>query len=295
VIQSPERFLYTASLAVALLVLAPCPATADAVLSTAAGAAAKEKTASRHFASQGGSNVKGTLTLAAEKRWGHDYMHARYYSPGTVGNSQSWNRYSYVHNNPLAYVDPTGMRWALVYGEERDVEPGDVVTLTKEDDQNKGTHTAVVGDFREPEVEGGLPTALVYENTPQGNGLSKYEDASPHQPTLVDSSSPLAGGGEWNAQNSQVGSVSRNMKTLTDGTKRPFTASEVASAVQAVGPVKYNNLFAGSLGSTCDCAGFVNSVVLQLKMNGGTLSPYTRTGSGKQTKNVTDWLLEGRQ
>jgi hypothetical protein len=189
----------------------------------------------------------------------------------------------------------TGMRWALVYGEERDVEPGDVVTLTKEDDQNKGTHTAVVGDFREPEVEGGLPTALVYENTPQGNGLSKYEDASPHQPTLVDSSSPLAGGGEWNAQNSQVGSVSRNMKTLTDGTKRPFTASEVASAVQAVGPVKYNNLFAGSLGSTCDCAGFVNSVVLQLKMNGGTLSPYTRTGSGKQTKNVTDWLLEGRQ
>jgi hypothetical protein len=79
--------------------------------------------------------------------------------------------------------------------------------MTKEDDQNKGTHTAVVGDFREPEVEGGLPTALVYENT----------------------------------------------------------------------------------------AGFVNSVVLQLKMNGGTLSPYTRTGSGKQTKNVTDWLLEGRQ
>jgi RHS repeat-associated protein len=244
VIQSPERFLYTASLAVALLVLAPCPATADAVLSTAAGAAAKEKTASRHFASQGGSNVKGTLTLAAEKRWGHDYspVHGRFLGVdpvgGTVGNSQSWNRYSYVHNNPLA---------------------------------------------------------LVYENTPQGNGLSKYEDASPHQPTLVDSSSPLAGGGEWNAQNSQVGSVSRNMKTLTDGTKRPFTASEVASAVQAVGPVKYNNLFAGSLGSTCDCAGFVNSVVLQLKMNGGTLSPYTRTGSGKQTKNVTDWLLEGRQ
>jgi hypothetical protein len=271
VIQSPERFLYTASLAVALLVLAPCPATADAVLSTAAGAAAKEKTASRHFASQGGSNVKGTLTLAAEKRWGHDIC--------MLGITRLF----------------TGDSWASIPLAVRSGIAKAVVTLTKEDDQNKGTHTAVVGDFREPEVEGGLPTALVYENTPQGNGLSKYEDASPHQPTLVDSSSPLAGGGEWNAQNSQVGSVSRNMKTLTDGTKRPFTASEVASAVQAVGPVKYNNLFAGSLGSTCDCAGFVNSVVLQLKMNGGTLSPYTRTGSGKQTKNVTDWLLEGRQ
>jgi RHS repeat-associated protein len=123
VIQSPERFLYTASLAVALLVLAPCPATADAVLSTAAGAAAKEKTASRHFASQGGSNVKGTLTLAAEKRWGHDYMHARYYNP-TLGrflsvdpvmadtsSSQSWNRYSYVINNPVKLVDPNGETW----------------------------------------------------------------------------------------------------------------------------------------------------------------------------------------
>ena len=50
---------------------------------------------------------------------GYDgYMHARYYSPnlgrflsvdpvgGKVGSSQSWNRYSYVTNNPLVFVDP---------------------------------------------------------------------------------------------------------------------------------------------------------------------------------------------
>jgi uncharacterized protein RhaS with RHS repeats len=47
-------------------------------------------------------------------------MHARYYSPnlgrfvsvdpvgGTVGSSQSWNRYSYVLNNPVGMVDPSG-------------------------------------------------------------------------------------------------------------------------------------------------------------------------------------------
>ncbi len=47
-------------------------------------------------------------------------MHARYYSPnlgrfvsvdpvgGTIGSSQSWNRYSYVDNNPIAVVDPDG-------------------------------------------------------------------------------------------------------------------------------------------------------------------------------------------
>jgi RHS repeat-associated protein len=49
-----------------------------------------------------------------------DYMHARYYNPylgrflsvdpvgGTVGVSQSWNRYSYVYNNPLKSIDPNG-------------------------------------------------------------------------------------------------------------------------------------------------------------------------------------------
>jgi RHS repeat-associated protein len=49
-----------------------------------------------------------------------DFMHARYYSPnlgrfmsvdpvqGKVGSSQSWNRYSYVLNNPVGLVDPDG-------------------------------------------------------------------------------------------------------------------------------------------------------------------------------------------
>lgn len=62
---------------------------------------------------------RDTATLASNL----DYMHARYFSPnlgrflsvdpvgGEVASSQSWNRYSYVLNNPLALVDPFGELW----------------------------------------------------------------------------------------------------------------------------------------------------------------------------------------
>ena len=60
---------------------------------------------------------------ARDTESGEDFFNARYFtaplqrfnSPGTgnagadVTNSQSWNGYSYVWNNPLANVDPTGM------------------------------------------------------------------------------------------------------------------------------------------------------------------------------------------
>jgi RHS repeat-associated protein len=60
-----------------------------------------------------------------------DYFGARYYaspkgrfaspdpllSSGTIYDPQSWNRYSYTINNPLKYVDPTGMwNWGASAG-----------------------------------------------------------------------------------------------------------------------------------------------------------------------------------
>ena len=56
-----------------------------------------------------------------------DYMHARYCSPrtgrffsvdpilGESGIPQSWNRYAYVRNNPVRYIDPQGRESAQIY------------------------------------------------------------------------------------------------------------------------------------------------------------------------------------
>jgi RHS repeat-associated protein len=34
--------------------------------------------------------------------------------------TQSYNRYSYVFNNPLKYVDPSGMESLFVYGDDNE-------------------------------------------------------------------------------------------------------------------------------------------------------------------------------
>jgi len=66
------------------------------------------------------ANVWQTRDFTPELRWGTDNFHARLYSPylgrflnvdpvsGVGGGSQRTNRYTYVLNNPLSFVDPDG-------------------------------------------------------------------------------------------------------------------------------------------------------------------------------------------
>ncbi len=64
---------------------------------------------------------------------GLDFAQARYYSnvqgrftsvdplDGVLTTPQSWNKYTYCLNNPLVFVDPTGLRWAQRVGSDGNV------------------------------------------------------------------------------------------------------------------------------------------------------------------------------
>jgi RHS repeat-associated protein len=93
-----------------------------------------------HERDAGLSSVKGTV----------DYMHARMCSPVTgrflsvdpiLGRTtvpQTWNRYSYARNNPVVFIDPSGMRDDRSKEDKAFLEDADVlvavaeiITLTK--------------------------------------------------------------------------------------------------------------------------------------------------------------------
>lgn len=212
---------------------------------------------------------------------------------GQVGSSQSWNRYTYVQNNPVNLVDPTGMREAEIYNETHDVEPGYVVAL-QDPESGDNVHVVVVAGFEQSEG-GGLPQATIVENSPQDpvpGSIVGHLDGAPHQPVPVNSNSPDL---LYNSSNVDVGNITQNVTLVSPsadrgplaGVTRPFTSGEVQSTVNAVGAVQYDNTGMGERSSRTDCAGYVNQLVDRL---GGTASSRTwsifRFG---QTKDITHW------
>jgi len=93
-----------------------------------------------------------------------------------IDTTQGWNRYGYVGNRPLSYVDPSGYtpaglslegRWLVVWVDRSVAAPGGAVFLTDGDTRLLGTYPAVFGTLRS--VLSGL-TAQVERSQGQRGG-----------------------------------------------------------------------------------------------------------------------------
>ncbi len=114
------------------------------------------------------SNLKRTSDLTPELRWGYD---------------SSWNRYSYVLNNPLRFVDPFGeevLQWDASTTAE--VKGGDVLLIGAKPSPGK---EPTVGHAATYQGQGKNGSIMGYESTAYRNeDPSKYSET--WQKTLTD-------------------------------------------------------------------------------------------------------------
>jgi hypothetical protein len=89
---------------------------------------------------------------------------------GSVGSSQSWNRYSYVKNSPLMLVDPNGEDDIEFGDQNAEANTGDAIVIK---DARGGVHTATYSNL------GTGGELMGYENTHNRNAnLEAYSDVA---------------------------------------------------------------------------------------------------------------------
>jgi RHS repeat-associated protein len=125
---------------------------------------------------------------------GLDYMQARYFSSlqgrftgvdplmssATTGNPQSWNRYTYVLNNPLRYVDLDGLQgvdpWSLLTKEEQTIISSKLKreTITnkrgrKRQETNREAFKRIVGAGTDEEIKNKVTLVKNFIDTAGGH------------------------------------------------------------------------------------------------------------------------------
>lgn len=147
-------------------------------------------------------------------------------------NPQSWNRYSYVLNNPLIYVDPSGLIWACT------TIKGDTVCVYYGDDQF--TSSAGGGQLTGPRADRGtdrLDVKSLQEAAERNACLSQYNNSVVGQATQFLSLYDLA-------------THANSLKTWLEWTALPYTKVKLftwtAAASRVLGNTEFWSLTSGA-------------------------------------------------
>jgi RHS repeat-associated protein len=221
-----------------------------------------------------------------------DYMHARYYTAtlgrflsvdrmsGHSGKPQSWNRYTYVENNPVNAVDLMGLVMGTMFGKSVDVEPGYVGVLTFDTKSTEPAHVVTVTNI---DAKGNVWVVDLQPQQYQPNARNHLGDLKSQRLVPYNSNIPSSTQ-TWSKTNLELAGVVKNTKK--DGSS--FSQSDVTSVIDSVnahGGLTYSNWeqgqpnthrVDGALQADCSATCSLLSVLLDGKLNaaGWTLADW---------------------
>jgi RHS repeat-associated protein len=172
-------------------------------------------TADPSFTSQNSDTVASLYDFTFRK---HSPSQGRWISPDPLGvgavdptNPQSWNRYAYVANNPLSFVDPLGLLFTCddipyVIAEGGEIEWASFwdICIDSGGNEGGGSVSGVAANKGKPCLPGAGPPAVGQSRCPCANVTPAQFDYTTPQPYMDDNGNPVIQSAQQHIQQGHI-------------------------------------------------------------------------------------------